>query len=212
MQQFAFLPCKKVKKCSLISLLPHPFLTLVSLSLSLCISISLSLLLHVYICFICERLDFALWGLWYWWNYACFDEGKDEREKKEGSPPCIKLSLGYVVEEEEKVANAIAKSVFTTAQFHELQLQAVIFKYIVSGLPVPFHLFFTIWNTVSSSLGSAVINKLYPTCNVLLLWLFFCPFPYYILLVEWTKLVLSIQECVFFGWTGEILLDESSLF
>ncbi|XP_009632013.1 growth-regulating factor 9-like [Nicotiana tabacum] len=89
--------------------------------------------------------------------------GKDEREKKEGSPPCIKLSLGYVVEEEEKVANAIAKSVFTTAQFHELQLQAVIFKYIVSGLPVPFHLFFTIWNTVSSSLGSAVINKLYPT-------------------------------------------------
>lgn len=85
-----------------------------------------------------------------------------------------------MVEEEEKVANAIAKSVFTTVQFHELQLQAVIFKYIVSGLPVPFHLFFTIWNTVSSSLGSAVINKLYPTCNVPLLWLFFCPFNFVI--------------------------------
>ncbi|KAJ8573283.1 hypothetical protein K7X08_009794 [Anisodus acutangulus] len=78
----------------------------------------------------------------------------------------IKLSLGYggsshVIREEEKSAND--KSVFTSAQFHELQLQVVIFKYIVSGLPVPFHLFFTIWNSVSSSLGEGGIYKLYPT-------------------------------------------------
>ncbi|CAN4125802.1 unnamed protein product [Withania somnifera] len=91
---------------------------------------------------------------------------EDERKNKEGSPPCIELSLGYgssshVVEDEEK--DAKAKSVFTEAQFRELQLQAVIFKYIVSGLPVPFHLFFIIWNSVSSSLGDSGIYKLYPT-------------------------------------------------
>ncbi|XP_059312861.1 growth-regulating factor 9 isoform X1 [Lycium ferocissimum] len=87
---------------------------------------------------------------------------------KEKSPPSIELSLGYgdsghVIKEEEKSAND--KSVFTSAQFYELQVQAVIFKYIVSGLPVPFHLFFTIWSSVSSSLGFADggIYKLYPT-------------------------------------------------
>ncbi|XP_049350855.1 growth-regulating factor 9-like [Solanum verrucosum] len=92
---------------------------------------------------------------------------EDEIKKKEGSPPCIELSLGYgssshVVEEDEKDAKS-SNSLFTAAQFQELQLQAVIFKYLVSGLPVPFHLFFIIWNSVSSSLGDGGIYKLYPT-------------------------------------------------
>ncbi|XP_055815017.1 growth-regulating factor 9-like [Solanum dulcamara] len=93
---------------------------------------------------------------------------EDEIKKKEWSPPpCIELSLGYgssshVVEEEENHTKS-SNSVFTAAQFQELQLQTVIFKYIVSGLPVPFHLFFIIWNSVSSSLGEGGIYKLYPT-------------------------------------------------
>lgn len=66
-----------------------------------------------------------------------------------------------MIEEEEKSAKS--KSLFTAAQFQELQLQAVIFKYIFSGLPVPFHLFFIIWSSVSSSLVDGGIYKLYPT-------------------------------------------------
>ncbi|KAM3322914.1 growth-regulating factor 9 [Capsicum chacoense] len=100
-----------------------------------------------------------------------FPSGKGEedeiKEEQVSPPPCIELSLGngsssHVVEEEE-VKDGKAKSVFTEAQFRELQLQAVIFKYLVSGLPVPFHLFFTIWSSVSSSLGDGGIYKLYPT-------------------------------------------------
>lgn len=72
-----------------------------------------------------------------------------------------------MIEEEEKSAKS--KSLFTAAQFQELQLQAVIFKYIFSGLPVPFHLFFIIWSSVSSSLVDGGIYKLYPTCKVRLL-------------------------------------------
>ncbi|CAK9178919.1 unnamed protein product, partial [Ilex paraguariensis] len=55
-------------------------------------------------------------------------------------------------------ANAIThhgKSAFTAAQEYELHQQALIFKYIVSGLPIPFHLVLPIWKSSGSSIGAA---------------------------------------------------------
>ena len=48
---------------------------------------------------------------------------------------------------------------FTILQLQELQLQALIFKYIEAALPVPYHLLLPIWQSFSSSLAS------YPTCK-----------------------------------------------
>ena len=156
-----FLSCE-VKKCSFIYSLPPLFLSQVFTLLSL-LCLCLCVKDWIFLCGVCVTDE----------NYAYFDEGKgkeDEIKKKKGSPPCIELSLGYgssshVVEEDGKDDKS-SNSVFTEAQIQELQLQAVIFKYLVSGLPVPFHLFFIIWNSVSSSLGDGGIYKLYPTCKL----------------------------------------------
>ncbi|XP_042504130.1 growth-regulating factor 10-like [Macadamia integrifolia] len=45
------------------------------------------------------------------------------------------------------------KTGFTFLQLQELEQQALIFKYMVSGVPVPFHLVFPIWKSVLSSFG-----------------------------------------------------------
>ncbi|PON57453.1 Growth-regulating factor [Parasponia andersonii] len=42
---------------------------------------------------------------------------------------------------------------FTVLQLHELQLQALIYKYIEAGLPVPYHLVLPIRQSFSTSLG-----------------------------------------------------------
>ncbi|CAK9155220.1 unnamed protein product [Ilex paraguariensis] len=47
------------------------------------------------------------------------------------------------------------KSAFTAAQEYELHQQALIFKYMVSGLPIPFHLVLPIWKSSGSSIGAA---------------------------------------------------------
>lgn len=145
------------------SILCHPSFSLRSLPFLSLLCLCLCVKDWIFLCGVCVTDE----------NYAYFDEGKgkeDEIKKKKGSPPCIELSLGYgssshVVEEDGKDDKS-SNSVFTEAQFQELQLQAVIFKYLVSGLPVPFHLFFIIWNSVSSSLGDGGIYKLYPTCKL----------------------------------------------
>ncbi|XP_019159207.1 PREDICTED: growth-regulating factor 9-like isoform X2 [Ipomoea nil] len=80
--------------------------------------------------------------------------------EKDGSPS-VKLVLGYghvktepKDREEEEEEEESSKCGFTEAQCHELYLQALIFKYIQCGLPVPFHLLLPIWRTVSTSFAS----------------------------------------------------------
>nr|XP_043613704.1 growth-regulating factor 12-like [Erigeron canadensis] len=51
---------------------------------------------------------------------------------------------------------------FTFMQMEELKLQALIYKYIEAGLPVPSHLILPIWNSVLASLaGSGYDRNLY---------------------------------------------------
>ncbi|XP_021635461.1 growth-regulating factor 10 isoform X2 [Hevea brasiliensis] len=54
---------------------------------------------------------------------------------------------------------------FTILQLQELQLQSLIYKYIESGFPVPYHLVLPIWKSVSSSLSgfNSSLYQLYPT-------------------------------------------------
>lgn len=56
---------------------------------------------------------------------------------------------------------------FTILQLHELQLQALIFKYIEAGLPVPYHLVLPIWQSFSTTLGSLNNGLLpyFPNCK-----------------------------------------------
>ncbi|XVF22684.1 hypothetical protein REPUB_Repub12eG0192200 [Reevesia pubescens] len=76
-------------------------------------------------------------------------------EEKEEGLPSIKLGLG--IDEgnmSEKPVMKHGKCVLTTAQLHELQLQALIFKYISGGIPVPVNLVMPIWKSIASSFGS----------------------------------------------------------
>ncbi|URD80614.1 QLQ [Musa troglodytarum] len=55
-----------------------------------------------------------------------------------------------------------AKPVFTFMQLQELEHQALIYKYMAAGLPVPVHLVLPIWKSVAaSSFGPYV----YPSCS-----------------------------------------------
>ncbi|XVF33469.1 hypothetical protein REPUB_Repub17cG0171100 [Reevesia pubescens] len=79
---------------------------------------------------------------------------EEEEEKKEGSPS-IMLGLGIDGNMSEKPVMKHGKCVLTAAQLHELQLQALIFKYMAGGIPVPVNLVIPIWKSVASSFGSA---------------------------------------------------------
>ncbi|CAK9154531.1 unnamed protein product [Ilex paraguariensis] len=59
------------------------------------------------------------------------------------------------------------KSAFTAAQEYELHHQALIFKFIVSGLPIPSHLVLPIWKSSGSSIGAASggIHNQFPRCK-----------------------------------------------
>ncbi|XP_052192783.1 growth-regulating factor 9 [Diospyros lotus] len=69
----------------------------------------------------------------------------------EGSPS-IKLGLGIGAS---GVTKQQGKCGFTLAQWYEFQQQAIICKYIVSGLVVPFYLVLPIWKSVARCFGSA---------------------------------------------------------
>lgn len=92
---------------------------------------------------------------------------EEKEEKKEGLPS-IKLGLGIDGDKSEKPVMKHGKCVFTIAQFHELQLQALIFKHIEGGTPVPVNLIMPIWKSVASSFGSAHgrIYEQYPSCKL----------------------------------------------
>nr|GMD36501.1 growth-regulating factor 9-like isoform X1 [Ipomoea batatas] len=86
--------------------------------------------------------------------------------EKDGSPS-LKLVLGYEgsghvkieQKDREEEEEEERKCGFTEAQWNELYLQAVIFKYIQCGLPVPFHLVLPIWRTVSTSFDTTVFFR-----------------------------------------------------
>ena len=81
--------------------------------------------------------------------------GTVKMEEKEEGLPSIKLGLGIDGNTSEKPVMKHGKCVFTTAQLHELQLHALIFKYMAGGISVPVNLVMPIWKSVASSLGSA---------------------------------------------------------
>lgn len=91
----------------------------------------------------------------------------EEKEKRKEGSPSIRLGLGIDGNTTEKPVVKHGKCVFTTAQLHELQLQALIYKYIAGGIPVPLHLVIPIWKSVASS-GSAHggIYDQYPSCKL----------------------------------------------
>ena len=97
-----------------------------------------------------------------------------EEKKKEGSPS-IKLGLGIDGNTSEKPVMKHGKCVFTTAQLHELQLHALIFKYMAGGISVPVNLVIPIWESVASSFDSAHggIYGRYPSCKLSFSFFFF---------------------------------------
>ncbi|RZC57673.1 hypothetical protein C5167_004968 [Papaver somniferum] len=54
------------------------------------------------------------------------------------------------------------KSVFTFLQLQEFEHQALIYKHMAAGVPVPFHLVVPIWKSLASSFGS-LHSGLYPS-------------------------------------------------
>ncbi|KAG0458808.1 hypothetical protein HPP92_021936 [Vanilla planifolia] len=60
---------------------------------------------------------------------------------------CLGLSMGF----SEAAPSTAGKRVFTFMQMQELEQQALIYKYMVAGLPVPLHLVLPIWKSVAAS-------------------------------------------------------------
>ncbi|XVF79919.1 hypothetical protein PTKIN_Ptkin15bG0029200 [Pterospermum kingtungense] len=83
------------------------------------------------------------------------DSGGGTQEEKNEPSPSIKLGLGIDGNTLEKRVMEQREGVLTTAQLHELQLQALIFKHIASGIPVPVNLVMPVRKSVASSFGSA---------------------------------------------------------
>lgn len=83
--------------------------------------------------------------------------GRDGTRKKREGSPLSNLELGIggssglrgVVKEEKD------QLVFTAEQLQQLQLQVVIFRYILAGLPVPIGLVLPVWRSLAASLGSS---------------------------------------------------------
>lgn len=80
--------------------------------------------------------------------------------QEEGSPPVrLNLELGRGSSGQKLDGRKRSFLGFTILQLQELQLQALIYKYIEAGLPVPYHLVLPIWQSFSNSFGN------YPTCE-----------------------------------------------
>lgn len=97
-----------------------------------------------------------------------------------GSPPiALGLALGLDGSSDHRptpIPGCSKPYGFTILQLHELQLQSLIYKYLESGFPVPYHLLLPIWKSVSSSLNSvndSSLYQLYPSCKSPLLYMQF---------------------------------------
>lgn len=95
------------------------------------------------------------------------EEKRKGRVVKGAQPPWIKLGLGTAADSataQNPVTEHRKPVVLTPAQLHELQGQALIYKHLEAGLPVPLHLLIPIWKSVASCFGPS-IYKLYPSCK-----------------------------------------------
>ncbi|KAE7997027.1 hypothetical protein FH972_001697 [Carpinus fangiana] len=85
---------------------------------------------------------------------------------KEAQPPWIKLGLGIGACSAAPAQNPVSEhgkpASLTPAQSHELQGQALIYKHLEAGLPIPLHLLIPIWKSVASCFGPAIYD-LYPS-------------------------------------------------
>ncbi|XP_058104689.1 growth-regulating factor 6 isoform X2 [Magnolia sinica] len=70
------------------------------------------------------------------------------------------------------------KAAFTFLQLQELEHQALIFKYMMAGVPVPFHLVLPIWKSVVSSAGG--VYRHHPSCTL--------NFHFFLALSSWVSL------------------------
>ncbi|XP_038681906.1 growth-regulating factor 9-like isoform X2 [Tripterygium wilfordii] len=94
--------------------------------------------------------------------------GTAKMEGENEGQPSIKLCLSSGADPSPRTKPVMMKHekpVFTPAQLHELQKQALVFKYIAAGLHVPAQLLIPIWKSVVASLGPASggIYKQFPS-------------------------------------------------
>ncbi|XP_041029104.1 uncharacterized protein LOC121268901 [Juglans microcarpa x Juglans regia] len=95
-----------------------------------------------------------------WGDY--WDMKTNESTAENGSAPVgLNLELGHGSNHRTKSCG------FTVLQLQELQLQALIYKYMEAALPVPYHLLLPLWRSVASSLGG--LNDAVPSGHTSLL-------------------------------------------
>lgn len=111
-----------------------------------------------------------------------------EERVSEESAPSMKLSLGIGAGDLDDDDRHVFPQL-TETQLHELKQQALIFKYIVAGLPVPLDLVVPIWHSVASSslvsFSGADIYRQIPSCKSIFFSLVVVKS-----LISWARLVL----------------------
>lgn len=73
------------------------------------------------------------------------------------------LSVGGTAESASSSAASACGGGFTFMQMQEFHHQALIFKHMVTGIPVPIHLILPIWKSVAASYGP----HHYPSCKLI---------------------------------------------
>lgn len=90
----------------------------------------------------------------------------------------IKLGVGDCEGSENKGLIGYKKCFLNSNQLFEFRHQALIFKYLRAGVPVPVQLVVPIWKAVVSSFGSdtASFLKQFPSCEYFCMFEFHCSF------------------------------------
>lgn len=98
---------------------------------------------------------------------------KKKRGSAEEESPLIMLGLGDCEEQSYKPLIRYNNPLLNPGHLFEFQQQALIFKYLTAGLPVPLQLVVPIWKAVASSFGSDTGSffKQYPSCESF--WVFY---------------------------------------
>lgn len=87
--------------------------------------------------------------------------------QEEEAAPVLGLNLELGCGNSDQKLDCIKYCGFTFLQLQELQLQALIYKYMEAGLPVPHPLLLPIWKSFATSLGilnGGVLSD-YPSCK-----------------------------------------------
>ncbi|KAL3814900.1 hypothetical protein ACJIZ3_016168 [Penstemon smallii] len=92
----------------------------------------------------------------------------EEAEKREDLSEKINLDLGIgrigsgQKENKKIIKPEKEESFFTAFQFHDFSNQILVYNFIASGLPIPFHLLLPIWTSVFNCYGSDIYKR-YPS-------------------------------------------------